>query len=701
MELSSVQTAITGFNYRQLLGRSDIIAALGLVSILMLMIIPLPAIILDLFLSMNITIALLILILSLYTVKATDFSIFPSVLLTTTLFRLALNVASTRLILLRGDEGPGAAGSVIQSFGQFVVGGNYVVGIVIFVILVLINFMVITKGAGRVAEVAARFTLDAMPGKQMAIDADLNAGLINEDQARQRREDIAKEAAFHGSMDGASKFVKGDAIAGIIITLINIGAGFVIGVVQKGMPMAEAAANYTILTVGDGLVGQVPALIISTAAGLLVTRTTGEKDFGNDLKKQFSQSPVALWVVAGILVVFATIPGLPFFPFLLLALSVSAIAFQLDKTNRATEEAEAVAAIPAEKAATPREENYEEMLNVDLLQLEVGYGLIPFVDSAQDGELLNRIQSIRKQFAISNGFIVPPVHIRDNLQLSPNQYTFSLKGVRVGGAEILPGHFMAMDPGMVTEKITGIATTEPAFGLPALWITADKRDRAQIAGYTVVDCTTVMATHISEIIKQHAHELVGRQEVQGLLDNLAKSYPKLVEELVPTILSLGTIMRVLQNLLKEGVSIRDLRTILETMADYAPNTQDTDILTEYVRHALSRSISFDLAVDGVIPVITLAKPAEDAIRNAIQHKEGGSYLAIDPMIAQRILDSIGRAIPLFDGGGRPTILAAPQIRPYVRNLTERYYPALAVLSHNEISPGLKVRSLGTVNLDAS
>ncbi|MEE4136529.1 MAG: flagellar biosynthesis protein FlhA [Desulforhopalus sp.] len=698
MELSTVQNSITGFNYRQLLGRSDVIAALGLVSILMLMIIPLPAIILDVFLSLSITIALLILILSLYTVKATDFSIFPSILLTTTLFRLALNVASTRLILLHGDEGPGAAGSVIQSFGQFVVGGNYVVGLVIFVILVLINFMVITKGAGRVAEVAARFTLDAMPGKQMAIDADLNAGLINEDQARSRREDIAKEASFHGAMDGASKFVKGDAIAAIIITLINIGAGFIIGVVQKGMPMAEAAANYTILTVGDGLVGQIPALIISTAAGLLVTRAVGEKDFGSDLKKQFSQSSVALWVVSGIVLVFALIPGLPFFPFLLLSMAVAALAYQIDRTDKAA--AEVIHEEPS-AAPTRREENYEEMLNVDLLQLEVGYGLIPFVDSAQDGELLNRIQSIRKQFAMSNGFIVPPVHIRDNLQLTPNQYVFSLKGVRVGGSEILPGHFMAMDPGMVTETVSGIATTEPAFGLPAIWITSDKKDRAQIAGYTVVDCTTVMATHISEIIKQHAHELVGRQEVQGLLDNLGRTYPKLVEELVPTVLSLGTIMRVLQNLLKEGVSIRDLRTILETMADYAPSTQDAEILTEYVRHALARSISHDLAVNGVIPVITLAKAAEDAIRNAVQHKESGSYLAIDPLIAQRILDGIGRAIGQFEGGGRPTLLAAPQIRPYVRSLTERYYPSLAVISHNEVVPSLKVRSLGTVNLDAS
>ena len=698
MELTSVQNRLTNLPIKQLLYRSDIIAALGLVSILMIMIIPLPSIVLDLFLSMNITIALLILIVSLYTVKAIEFSIFPSILLTTTLFRLSLNVASTRLILLHGDEGPGAAGSVIQSFGQFVVGGNYVVGIVIFAILVLINFMVITKGAGRVAEVAARFTLDAMPGKQMAIDADLNAGLINEDEARTRREEIASEASFHGAMDGASKFVKGDAIAAIIITLINIGAGFVIGVVQKGMPMAEAAANYTILTVGDGLVGQIPALIISTAAGLLVTRSTGKKDFGSDLKNQFSRYAIALWVVSAILLIFSFIPGLPFFPFLIMSLSLGSMAYMVDKSKK---EERKISEAPVEEAVTHREENYEEMLNVDLLQLEVGYGLIPFVDSAQDGELLTRIQSIRKQFAMNTGFIVPPVHIKDNLQLSPNQYCFSLKGVKIAEAEMLPGHFMAMDPGMVTETIQGIATTEPAFNLPAIWITEDKKDRAQIAGYTVVDCTTVMATHISEIIKQYGHELIGRQEVQGLLDNLAKSYPKLVEELVPATVSLGTIMRILQNLLKENVSIRDLRTILETIADWAGVTQDTDILTEYVRHALSRTISSELAADGVIPIITLAKPVEDAIQSAVQHKETGSYLAIDPAVAQTILDSVGQSISLFDGGSRPTLLVAPQIRPHVRSLTERYYPALTIISHNEITPNLKVRSLGTVKLHAS
>ena len=699
MELTGQGNIFSKMQFRELRHRADVMAAFGLIGILMIMIIPLPSILLDLFLSMNITIALLILVISLFTVRAIDFSIFPSILLATTLFRLSLNVASTRLILIKGHEGPSAAGSVIQSFGQFVVGGNYVVGIVIFTILVLINFMVITKGAGRVAEVAARFTLDAMPGKQMAIDADLNAGLINEAEAKQRREEISNEASFHGAMDGASKFVKGDAIAGIIITLVNIGAGFIIGVLQKGMPMAEAAANYTILTVGDGLVGQIPALIISTAAGLLVTRSAGDSDFGSDIKVQFSRYSIALWVVSIILLVFALIPGLPFVPFLILSILLATTAYYLDKSNKLQEEVER-----EEKVSEPlpkAEEDYEELLNVDLLQLEVGYGLIPFVDANQDGELLIRIQSIRRQFAMNNGFIVPPVHIKDNLQLSPNQYSFSLKGVEVASAEMLPGHFMAMDPGMVTETIKGVPTEEPAFGLPAIWITEDKKERAQIAGYTVVDCTTVMATHISEIIKQHAKELIGRQEVQNLLDNLAKTYPKLVEELVPEIVSLGTIMRVLQNLLGEGVSIRDLRSILESMADWAPVTKDTDILTEYVRHALARTISHDLAIDNVIPLITLDKATENEIAQSVQHKETGSYLAIDPTKAQLILDSIGEALPLFEGGQQPTLLAAPQIRPHVRKLTERYYPQLVVLSHNEILPNIKIKSLGTINLNAS
>jgi flagellar biosynthesis protein FlhA len=694
---------ITQNKWVNLLVRSDVMAAMGLVMILMLMIIPLPAILLDLFLSLNITTALLILVMSLYMARSVEFAIFPAVLLATTLFRLSLNVASTRLILLYGDTGPDAAGAVIMSFGQFVVGGNYVVGIVIFVILVVINFMVITKGAGRVAEVSARFTLDAMPGKQMAIDADLNAGLINDQEAKERRADIAKEADFFGAMDGASKFVRGDAIAGIIITLINIGAGFVIGVMQKGMPAIEAAQNYTILTVGDGLVGQIPALVISTAAGILVTRTAGTGDFGSDIKSQFSIHPRALWVVAVILLAFALIPGMPFGPFITLSIVLSLIAFRMQQTHELEEVA---AQEEAREQARPRleeeEEDYDKMLHVDLLELEVGYGLIPFVDAAQEGELLTRIRSIRKQFALESGFIVPPVHIKDNLQLKPNEYSLVLKGVKVAGAEMLPGHYMAMNPGMATETIKGIETREPAFGLPAIWISEDKKERAQIAGYTVVDCTTVMATHISEVIKRHAHELLGRQEVQNLLDNLKKVYPKLVEDLVPDPLSLGLIMRVLQNLLREGVSIRDLRTILETMADYSPGANDPDILTEHVRSALARQISSAYAEDGMLSVITLERRVEEIFNQALQRTEhGGTYLALDPRQAQAILDAIAQQIQNFSGGATPVLLCSPTIRPHVKKLTERYLPNLVVISHNEIAPHLQVRSIGTVRMDAS
>lgn len=699
MAATGAQTFFSRIRPADLLGHSDIVASLGLISILMLMIIPLPPILLDLCLAANITIAILILIISLYTQRAMEFSIFPSLLLATTLFRLSLNVASTRLILLHGNEGMDAAGSVIQAFGQFVVGGSYVVGMVIFVILVLINFIVITKGAGRIAEVAARFTLDAMPGKQMAIDADLNAGLIDEQTARKRREEISGEASFHGAMDGASKFVRGDAIAGIIITMINIGAGFVIGVLQKGMPMADAAKVYTILTVGDGLVGQVPALIISTAAGMLVTRSSGREDFGTELKAQFSRYAKALWVVAGILLGFSLIPGMPFLPFVCLSAALAFAARRLDRAERAR-------VVEAGEVERPQpvvrpDQDYEKMLNVELVELEVGYGLIPFVDAAQDGELLARIQSIRKQFALTSGFIVPPVHIKDNLQLNPNQYTISLKGAVVASAEMMPGSYMAMDPGLVTETVKGLPTREPAFDLPALWITEDKRERAQIAGYTVVDCVTVMATHISEILKRHAHELLGRQESQNLIDNLGKSYPKLVEELVPHVLGLGTIMRVLQNLLREGVSIRDLRSILETMADYATMTQDADVLTEYVRHGLSRSISAGhTGADGMLAVLTLDRRVEEAIQTAIQHRERGSYLALDPRTAQKILDRLG-AVLATAGGGQPVLLVPQQIRPHVRRLVERSFPALAVLSHNEITSQVRIQSVGTVTIDAS
>ncbi|MDY0267646.1 flagellar biosynthesis protein FlhA [Trichloromonas sp.] len=690
---------VTENKWAALIVRSDVIVALALVAILLVMIIPIPPFMLDIFLATNITISLMILIISLYTARALDFTVFPSLLLATTLFRLSLNVASTRLILLNGHEGVGAAGAVIMSFGQFVVGGNYVVGIVIFVILVVINFMVITKGAGRVAEVAARFTLDAMPGKQMAIDADLNSGMINDEEARTRRKEISMEADFYGAMDGASKFVRGDAIAGIIITLVNIGAGFIIGVAQQGLAMADAAQTYTILTVGDGLVGQIPALIISTGAGILVTRSAGSGDFGSDLKTQFTLHPRALWVVSGILFFFALIPGLPTFSFLVLSAALAGIAWLVQKQEQAKA---AAPPLPVEEIEAPREENYEEMLTVDLLELEVGYGLIPFVDAAQKGELLTRIQAIRRQFALEMGFIVPPIHIKDNLQLKPNEYAVLLKGVRIAGGEMLPGHYLAMNPGTASDSLRGVATTEPAFGLPATWVSEDKRERAQMLGYTVVDCTTVMATHLGEIIKKHAHELLGRQEAQNLLDNLAKNYPKLVEELVPNPLSLGLVMRVQQNLLREQVSIRDMRTILETLADWVASTHDPDLLTEYVRQAMGRSISTRHAADGeTLPVLVFDHDVESRLQNALQQSAQGSYLALDPGTARSVLEGLSERIKALVGVAQPVLLCAPTLRPHVKRLTERYLPNLVVLSHNEIASHLKVKSVGTVRLHAS
>lgn len=689
--------------WNRILLRSDLLVSFGLVVILLIMVIPIPPFFLDMFLALNITVALMIMIITLYVQKSLDFAIFPTVLLITTLFRLSLNVASTRLILLNGDAGEFAAGKVIQSFGQFVVGGNYVVGIVLFLILVLINFVVITKGAGRVAEVSARFTLDAMPGKQMAIDADLNAGLINEDQARARREEITREADFFGAMDGASKFVRGDAIAGIIIAMINIGAGFVIGVVQKGMPLMEAARNYTILTIGDGLVSQIPALIISTGAGVLVSRCGGRGDFGTQLKNQFSFNSRAIWVVGTILLAFALIPGLPFFPFMVLSFSLFGLAYMNQKQQKAVEAAhnEQEVSLVREKEKE-KEENYERLLSVDLLELEVGYGLIRFVDESQDGELLNRIRSIRKQFALSLGFIMPPIHIKDNLQLKPNEYRLLLKGIPIAAAEMTPGYYLAIDSGNTIEKMKGVSAVEPAFGLPAVWISEEKKERAQMAGYTVVDCNTVMATHFSEVVKNHAHELLGRQEAQNLLNNISKSYPKLVEELIPNLMNLGGILKVLQNLLRENVSIRDLRTILETLADFAPHVQEPDMLTEHVRHALSRQISTSLTTENnTISVITLDHEAEEAILDSVRPSGQAGSLTLEFGKVKSMLEAIDKNIKKFKGGIIPVLLCPASIRIHVKKLTERYFPGLAVISHNEIAPQIKIQSLGTVKLNAS
>jgi len=676
---------------------SDIYVAVALIGVLALMIIPLPSLMLDVFLAANITTALCILLVCLYTKHALDFSVFPSILLVTTLFRLALNIASTRLILLHGSEGVEAAGAVIKAFGQFVVGGNYVVGAVIFLILVIINFVVITKGAGRVAEVTARFTLDAMPGKQMAIDADLSAGMITEKEARARRTKIAREADFYGSMDGASKFVRGDAIAGILIMLVNIFGGLVIGVFQQGMAIQVALTNYTLLTIGEGLVAQIPALIISTAAGIIVTRSADEDNFGNEITGQFLNYPKAFYVSSGVMLLFAMIPGLPHFAFLLLS-GVTLLGGRMAREK---------ALVVEEMAALPETAEGEEAVDqasvvrpLDVLELEVGYGLVPMVDASQDGELLERIRSIRRQYAQKLGFVVPPIHIHDNLQLKPYEYNLLIRGARVGGSE-LTGQYLAMDSGAVSGSIEGVKTTEPVFGLPSIWISSEARDDAQFKGYTVVDSTTVVATHISEIVKRYAHELVGRQEMQQLLDNLALTAPKVVEELIPNLLNLGTVLRVVKNLLKEGVSVRDLRTILETLADYAGLTKDPDVLTEFVRQGLGRFIVDQYKLDDdTLCLITLNREIEDIIAEAIQPSDQGGFLAIEPNTAQTIITAIRTMSDRFSlSGAQPVLLASPSIRRYVRRLIERFVPHMAVLSHNEIPQNIKIQSLGVVSLN--
>ncbi len=680
--------------------RSNMIAAAGVVGILLLMVLPLPSPALDMFLALNITVSLLVFLLSLYVVKPLDFPVFPSMLLLTTLFRLSLNIASTRLILLHGHEGPGAAGHIIMGFGEFVVGGNFVVGGIVFAILVIINFVVITKGSGRIAEVAARFTLDAMPGKQMAIDADLNAGLIDEAEARRRREEIARESEFYGAMDGASKFVRGEAIAGLIIMAINVIGGFIIGVLQQDMPVSAAAQSYTLLTVGDGLVSQIPALIISTAAGILVSRAASTAGMGREFVKQFASQPQALAVTAGVVFLFGLVPGLPVLPFALLSGGIGTLAwFAFKEEGRAlretTAEEEAEAAPEAPESGSTEE--VEQLLAMDVLELEVGYGLIPLVDEEQGGDLLERIRSIRRQFAQEMGLIVPPLHVRDNLQMNPGQYAILIKGIDVASGEIMMGHLLAMNPGDVTAEIDGIPTTEPAFGLPAVWITEDQKEHAQMAGYTVVDPSTVVATHLAEVIRSNADELLGRQEVQRLLDALAKTSPKAVEE-VTEHLSLGVIQKVLQNLVREKISIRDLLTITETLADYAPMTKDPDILTEYVRQKLGRAIVKPLLTpDGMLPVITIDPALEDLVRNGIQQTEHGSFLALDPAQAQQIVKSVQAAVEDASARGyQAVLLTNPAIRRHLSKLIERFIPDITVLSHAEIPGNVRLESVAVV-----
>jgi len=678
---------------------SDFMMVVGVMVILMVMIIPLPPFLLDFLLALNITFAIIVILMVMYTVKPLEFSIFPSLLLVVTLFRLSLNVASTRLILLHGNEGSLAAGKVIKSFGTFVVGGNYVVGMIVFIILVIINFVVITKGAVRIAEVAARFTLDAMPGKQMSIDADLNAGLIDENEARERRAIITKEAEFHGAMDGASKFVRGDAIAGIIITFINIIGGFVIGVLQQKMPIAAAAQNYTLLTVGDGLVTQIPALIISTAAGILVSRSASEASMGVEFSRQLFSNPRASYIGSLVIFSFGLIPGLPHIPFIVLGMILGGSVYLFSRRIQALAATEAVKEAEGERPEE-RAEPVEHLLALDPMELEVGYAIIPLVDREQNGELLDRIRSIRRQFALEQGMIIPPIHIRDNLNLKPAEYRILIKGVELGKYELMPNHLMAMDPGDVTDKIDGVPTREPAFDLPAVWIPKNRQEEAKFAGYTVVDNAAITATHLTEIIRSNADQLLGRQEVQNLLDNLAKTNPKAVEELVPSLLSLGAIQKVLQNLLREGVSIRDMLTIVETLADYAPVTKDPDVLTEYVRQRLARAIVAPyIAEDGTLPVLTLEQDVEDVLVNSIKHTEHGSYLSVEPNMATSIANSASKEIEkVVATGFQPVLLCSPALRRHFRRMVEQFAPSIMVFSHSELPGNIRFKSLGKVSL---
>ena len=673
---------------------SSAMIAMGVIAILMVMILPIPTFLLDVLLSFSIAISIIILLMSMYVLKPLQFSVFPSVLLLVTLLRLALNVASTRLILLHGNEGTSAAGQVIQSFGTFVVGGNYVVGMVVFLVLVLINFIVITKGATRVAEVSARFTLDAMPGKQMSIDADLNAGLISDNDARRRRAEIEQEANFYGAMDGASKFVRGDAIAGILIVLINIIGGLIIGVLQKGMPVVEAARNYTLLTVGDGLVTQVPALIVSTAAGILVTRTSTTTELGDEVKSQVFTQPRAIATAAIMLFVFALIPGMPKISFILVAALVGFVAYRvvqsIARKKVADEHMEAEEAAPAEAV--------DIVAPLDALGLEVGYTLIPLVDAAQGGELLVRIKALRRQLASEMGFIMPAIHIRDNLKLKPDEYTVMLKGVEIARGSVMMGYHLVISADDKDVSIKGVATKEPAFGLPAVWVTDSEKDAIMAKGHVVVDPATVMTTHLTELAKTYADELLGRQEVQSLVDNLEQLYPRVVKELVPKIVPLNILHRVLQRLLRERISIRDLLAIIETLGEYVPMTKNADILTGYVRQSLGRAITRQYQdSEGNITVMIMYPDIEDKISRSISHTEYESFVSPDPNIVKKMVASLQKMVATFTAGGlQPIVLCSPNTRIHFRKILEKLLPNVVILAHNEISREANVKSLGMV-----
>ncbi|MBK5942803.1 flagellar biosynthesis protein FlhA [Halorhodospira halophila] len=684
------------------LGSRGLGTPLLVIALLAMMIVPLPPLALDMLFTFNIVLSLSILLVTVYIMRPLEFAVFPTILLVATLLRLALNIASTRIILLDGHTGTDAAGNVIQSFGEFVVGANYVVGFVVFAILVIINFVVVTKGAGRISEVSARFTLDALPGKQMAIDADLNAGIISQEEARNRRQEVAQEADFYGSMDGAAKFVRGDAIAGILILLINIVGGLIIGMTQHGMPADEAARNYTLLTIGDGLVAQIPSLVLSSATAILVTRRSDTRRMTDDIMEQLFSNPRVLWVVAGIIGLLGLAPGLPPVPFLFFA---GLCALGAWYAGRREAEAAAAAQQPAasEQADAEREDpeqkelTWDDVPPVDPVGLEVGYGLIPLVDRNQGGQLLTRIKGVRKKLSQDLGFLVQPVHIRDNLDLGPNVYRVSIHGVPVAEGDVQPGRELAINPGTVHGELSGTPTKDPAFGLDAVWIEPSQHDYAQTLGYTVVDASTVIATHLSQEVQRNAHQLFGHEEAQKLLDMLGQSQPKLVEELVPNTLSLSTMVKVLQNLLEEGVPIRDMRSIVEALAEHGQKTKDPGQLTQHVREALSRMIVQEIVgMQREVPVITLEPQLEQLLLNSVQGAGDGGG-GIEPGLAERMQRSIAQAAERQEAAGQPAVLlTSPPLRHWLRRLSRNVASGLYVLSYNEVPDDRQVRIIANV-----
>lgn len=681
------------FNFKNNL---DIVVAMGVIGIVMMIIIPLPKMVLDVMLAINITLAIVIILITIFATNVLQLSVFPTLLLVTTLFRLGLNISSTRLILTEGD-----AGTIIDAFGEFVIGGNYVVGIIIFLIITLIQFIVITNGAGRVSEVSARFTLDAMPGKQMSIDADLNAGLIDEATAKKKRRDLQSEADFYGSMDGASKFVKGDAIAGIVITIINILAGIIIGMLMKDMDIGEAAQRYVRLTVGDGLVGQIPALLISTSSGILVTRSGNEDNVGKTLANQLTGFPVALAIAGIVMFALALVPNMPKFPFVFAAGSCGIASYLLyreeDKKEKLEQALEDEEIVEQEKKEP---ENVMNLIAVEPMEVEIGYGLIPLADEATGGDLLQRIASVRRQCAIEMGIVVQPIRIRDNLQLKTNEYVIKIRGTVIASSELMANMLLCMDPTGENAELPGIKTIEPTFKLPAVWINKDQREEAEIKGLTVVDPTTVMVTHLTETIKAHSYELLGRQEVKLLVDNIKEKYSAVVEELIPDLITIGELQKILQNLLREKVPIKDLVTIMESLADNSRNTKDLEVLTEYVRFSLGRTICNQIVnEDRAITVVTLSPDIEQLVASNIQKSINGSFPAIDPDTTTKIFHSIRDTVDtVYFYNNQQVILVSPNIRPVFRKLIEMAFPHIMVISLNEVPNDVEIRTEGVVRI---